>query len=104
MCFLRNAKATSSKQKIYGEIPMENIARTPKQIGNIIRSFRTQNKLTQAKLADKAGTLQRQISLIESGSDTLRIETICNVLAALDLIIKIEPISAQYAPKIEDIF
>lgn len=83
---------------------MDTKARTPKQIGELIRHYRKEQSLTQAKLADKAGTLPRQISLIETGSETLKIETICNVIAALGLVMKIEKQIASNAPKIEDIF
>jgi HTH-type transcriptional regulator / antitoxin HipB len=83
---------------------MSSSARTPKQIGNIVRHHRHERKLTQAQLADMAGTLQRQVSLLETGSDSLRIETICNVIAALDLIIKVEPNNVADSPTIQDIF
>ena len=47
--------------------PMNDLARDPKQIGNLIRRARKKQALTQKALGDKAGLRQETISLIENG-------------------------------------
>lgn len=64
---------------------MNDLARDPKQIGNIIRRARKQRALTQKELGDRTGLRQETISLIENGNPAARIETLLAVLAALDL-------------------
>jgi HTH-type transcriptional regulator / antitoxin HipB len=83
---------------------MDTIARTPQQIGIAIQQARRRANLTQAQLADRAGTLQKQISMIEAGHQGVRIDTICNVLAALSLNISLTSATHNQASKIEDIF
>jgi HTH-type transcriptional regulator/antitoxin HipB len=83
--------------------PKNQIARTPKQIGAAIQRQRRLKKLTQGELAELTGLRQAKISTIEAGSAGTRIETICAILAALDLDIIIGP-RGQAAKAIEDIF
>ena len=64
---------------------MNNLARDPKQIGNIIRRARKKRTLSQKELGDQTGLRQETISLIENGNPAARIETLLAVLAALDL-------------------
>ena len=64
---------------------MSDLARDPKQIGNLIRRARKQQALSQKSLGDKAGLRQETISLIENGNPAAKIETLLAVLAALDL-------------------
>lgn len=64
---------------------MSDLARDPKQIGNLIRRARKQQALSQKALGDKAGLRQETISLIENGNPAAKIETLLAVLAALDL-------------------
>lgn len=64
---------------------MNNLARDPKQIGNIIRRARKQRALSQKELGDRTGLRQETISLIENGNAAAKIETLLAVLAALDL-------------------
>jgi HTH-type transcriptional regulator/antitoxin HipB len=70
---------------------MNDLARDPKQIGNIIRRARKKLALSQKVLGDKTGLRQETISLIETGNPSARIETLLNVLAALDLEFQIAP-------------
>jgi HTH-type transcriptional regulator / antitoxin HipB len=83
---------------------MDMVARIPQQIGLAIQQARRHANLTQAQLAAKAGTVQKQISAIETGHQGVRIDTICNVLAALGLEFKISPRASSQALRIEDIF
>ena len=70
---------------------MNDLARDPKQIGNLIRRARKKQDLSQTALGAKAGLRQETISLIESGHSSAKIETLLAVLAALDLEFQIAP-------------
>jgi HTH-type transcriptional regulator/antitoxin HipB len=83
---------------------MTDLARTPKQIGNLIRRSRRKLGLSQTELGDKAGFRQETISLIESGNPATKLETILAVLAVLDLEFHIVPRSKGDGTTIEDIF
>ena len=82
---------------------MIDLARTPKQIGAIIRRTRKSHGLSQSALGDKTGFRQETISLIETGNPAAKLETILAVLAALNLELRIVPRSRSSA-NIEDIF
>lgn len=64
---------------------MIDLARSPDQIGAIIRRHRRKLKLSQNELGERAGLRQETISLIETGNAATRIDTILAILAALDL-------------------
>jgi HTH-type transcriptional regulator/antitoxin HipB len=83
---------------------MADLARTPKQIGNLVRRTRKNQGLSQTQLGEKAGLRQETISLIETGNPATKLETILSVLAALDLEFRIVPRSKGVASDIEDIF
>lgn len=83
---------------------MTDLARTPKQIGNLIRRTRKKRGLTQAALGATAGLRQETISLIETGNPATRLETILAVLAALDLEFRIVPRSKGGDTALEEIF
>lgn len=70
---------------------MSDLARDPRQIGNLIRRARKHRALSQGALGAKAGLRQETISLIENGNSAAKIETILAVLAALDLELRIAP-------------
>lgn len=70
---------------------MNDLARSPKQIGTIIRRKRKKLGLSQSELGAKAGLRQETISLIETGNPAARLDTILTVLAALDLQLLIGP-------------
>ncbi|WP_019583480.1 MULTISPECIES: helix-turn-helix domain-containing protein [unclassified Thioalkalivibrio] len=82
---------------------MTLLARTPKQIGTIVRRVRRKQGLTQAALGEKSGLRQETISLIENGNPATRLETLLAVLAALDLEFQVSP-RARSAASIEEIF
>lgn len=83
---------------------MTDLARNPKQIGNLIRRTRKTLGLSQSQLGEKTGLRQETISLIETGNPAAKLETILAVLAALDLEFRIVPRSKGGAAEIEDIF
>jgi HTH-type transcriptional regulator / antitoxin HipB len=72
-------------------VGMNDLARDPRQIGNLIRRARKKQALSQKALGDKAGLRQETISLIENGNPAARIETLLSVLAVLDLEFQIGP-------------
>ena len=83
---------------------MDQIARTPKQIGDAIRRSRRSNGTSQSETGTKAGLRQETLSKIENGNPAARIDSICDVLAALDLELVIRPRSKGKLADIEDIF
>lgn len=83
---------------------MNDLARTPGQIGNLVHRIRKSRRLTQAQLGEKAGLRQETISLIETGNPATRLDTILSVLAALDLEFRIATRSRSGAAEIEEIF
>ena len=70
---------------------VSDLARDPKQIGNLIRRARKRLGLSQGALGAKAGLRQETISLLENGNEAARLETILKVLSALDLEFRIAP-------------
>ncbi|MBS0477711.1 MAG: helix-turn-helix transcriptional regulator [Proteobacteria bacterium] len=64
---------------------MSQLARTPKQIGDILRRERMRAGLSQTELADRAGVRQATVSQIETGQPAARLQTICDLMAALGL-------------------
>ncbi|MEJ8473260.1 helix-turn-helix domain-containing protein [Roseibium algae] len=85
---------------------MSDLARSPKQIGNIIRSARKNRGMSQAELGNHAGLRQGTISHIESGSSGVKVDTLLAVLGALDLELRIAPRSKSTASNLdlEDLF
>jgi len=64
---------------------MSDLARTPRQIGTIIRRNRKRLAWSQNDLGERAGLRQETISLIENGNPAVRLDTLLAVLAALEL-------------------
>lgn len=83
---------------------MNDLARTPTQIGAVIQRTRKTRGWTQTDLADRAGLRQSTISLIESGARPAKIDSVLSVLAALDLELRIAPRAKTGASDIEDLF
>jgi HTH-type transcriptional regulator/antitoxin HipB len=81
----------------------DQIARTPKQIGDALRRRRRALGMHQKDLAGKAGLRQATISGVEAGgAGTLR--TLFDVLTALDMEVVIRPRTKVTSDKIEDLF
>ena len=83
---------------------MNDLARTPRQIGTIIQRARKKRDWTQMQLAERAGLRQATISVIESGEKPAKLESIFAVLAALDLELRIGERSKGHARDIEELF
>jgi HTH-type transcriptional regulator / antitoxin HipB len=64
---------------------MDAPARTPRQIGNLIRRARKQRGWSQSQLAERVGVRQGTISLIETGNPATKLDTLLAILAALEL-------------------
>lgn len=75
---------------------MADLARTPHQIGALIRRYRRRLGLSQSGLGEKAGLRQETISLIETGNPAARLDSILAVLAALDLEFRVEARSRKH--------
>jgi len=83
---------------------MDQIARTTKDLGQVLRAARKAQGLTQAELAARAGVWQRTVSNIETGASGAKADTIFDLLAALDLELQIVPRSKMTGRDLEDIF
>lgn len=83
---------------------MDQIARTPQDIGHLLRAARKARGLTQGDLADRAGVWQRTVSTVETGASSAKLDTLCELLAALDLELRIVPRSTSGPDDFEDIF
>ncbi|WP_027135816.1 helix-turn-helix domain-containing protein [Geminicoccus roseus] len=81
---------------------MDRIARRPDQLGAILRAQRRRLKLTQSALAAASGLRQATVSSVEAGEPGTRLDTILDLLAALDLELAVRPRSQ--ASDIEDMF
>ncbi|WP_120497312.1 helix-turn-helix domain-containing protein [Kiloniella sp. EL199] len=83
---------------------MKQLARTPKDIGYTIREARKEQKLTQKELAAISGVWQETISKVENGVGSTKLETLFDLLAALDHEVLIQTRSKGVATDIEDWF
>lgn len=83
---------------------MKHLVRTPKNIGHAIRQARKEKNLTQKELASMSGVWQETISKIETGSSGTKLETIFDLMAALDLEITVSERSKGISDGLEDIF
>ncbi len=83
---------------------MVQIARSPRQMGNIIQRTRKQRSLTQTDLANLAGLRQELISKIETGHEGTKLSSVYALFAALDLELVVDKRSGPTPKEIEDIF
>jgi HTH-type transcriptional regulator/antitoxin HipB len=81
----------------------EQIARTEKQLGAIMRRIRKQSGLTQGSLGERIHLRQGTISRLEAGEPAVQLHTVMEALSALGLEIVIRPRS-ESAAGIEDLF
>lgn len=84
-------------------LPVNSLARDPKQLGNLIRRVRKKLGLSQTDLGTRTGLRQATISSIETGNPSTKLETILAILAALDLEFQIKPRSKGWSEDIEDL-
>jgi len=86
------------------QIARTTIARTTKDLGNALRQARKAQNLTQTELALRAGIWQRTVSNIETSASGAKVDTIFDLLAALDLELLIVPRSKISPSDLEDMF
>lgn len=81
-----------------------NLARTPQQVGNFIRRRRKNLGLSQTELSRLVGIQQNTVSLIESGRQAARLDTLLSILSALQLEMLLDERKTGDHSRIEDIF
>ena len=69
--------------------------KTPKQLGAVLRGYRTSQKLSQQDVGLRAALPQPIISNIESNSSRIALSRLLKVLAVLDLELVIRPKSKK---------
>jgi HTH-type transcriptional regulator/antitoxin HipB len=82
----------------------DQIARTEKQLGAIIRRTRKQAGLTQGALGEQMHLRQGTISRLEAGEPAVQLHTLMEALSALNLELVVRPRSPGKAADIEDLF
>ncbi len=82
----------------------DQIARSEKQLGAILRRQRKRASLTQAELGEKTHLRQATISKLEDGAPATQIRVLVAALAALDLELVIRPRTKSSAADIEELF
>lgn len=83
---------------------MNQIARSKDQVAAAVRRRRKALKLTQGDLEAKSGVRQSTISQFEGGAVDVRLGTLIDLLAALDLELVIRARSSAGADDIEALF
>lgn len=64
---------------------MDHPIRTPAQLSSVLKSVRSERRLTQGAAAAKVGLQQKTVSLIEAEIDRSTIGSLFRLLSALDL-------------------
>ena len=82
----------------------EQIARTPKQIGEAVRRRRRSLGLKQSDLGEKTKLRQATISDLEAGEAGTQLRTLFDVLTALNMELVVRPRTKASTDKIEELF
>ena len=77
---------------------MDYSARTPAQLGPILRSIRTERGLTQQEAGAKVGLKQSTVSAIESDSGRTSVATLYKLLSALGLELFVRDKPSDHGP------
>jgi HTH-type transcriptional regulator/antitoxin HipB len=64
---------------------MDFVARTPKQLGAVLKSCRSQRRLTQREAGARVGLKQGTVSHIETDATHARIESLYRLMSSLGL-------------------
>ena len=83
---------------------MEQITRTPKQLGALLRRRRRELALTQEALASRIHLRQATVSALENSAADSRLATLFDTLSALDLELLVRPRSQGSAREVEELF
>ena len=82
----------------------EQIARTEKQLGAILRRARKQAGRTQGAGGEQIHLRQGTLSRLEAGEPAVQLHTLMETLSALNLELVVRPRSQGRAADIEDLF
>lgn len=82
----------------------EQIARTEKQLGAVLRRSRKKARLSQGALGAQMHLRQGTISRLEAGEPAVQLRTLMKTLSALNLELVVRPRSQSSAADIEDLF
>lgn len=82
---------------------MTQIARTPRQIGIALRRERRRLGMNQTEIGKKVDLRQATISTAEAGEPGTKLDTLCRLLAALDLELVIRPRTKLSLQEIENL-
>lgn len=82
----------------------EQIARTEKQLGAILRRARKHARLSQGALGEQIHLRQGTVSRLEAGEPAVQLRTLMEALSALNLELVVRPRSQGNAVDIEDLF
>lgn len=82
----------------------EQIARTEKQLGAILRRVRKNAGLTQGALGEKIHLRQATVSRLEAGEPALQLHTLMEVLSALNLELVVRERSRGGSTDLDDLF
>jgi HTH-type transcriptional regulator/antitoxin HipB len=83
---------------------MDQITRTPKQLGTVLQRCRKSTGLSQETLAARIHLRQATISALENSATNARLGTLFDTLAALDLELVVRPRTKGSTKEIEEIF
>lgn len=83
---------------------MEQIARSPKQLGAALRRKRKHLGLSQAELGQRINLRQATVSALEGGEVDTKLTTLLDALAALNLERVVRPRSSGSSADIEALF
>ena len=82
----------------------EQIARTPKQVGDALRRHRRSQGLKQKELGEKTNLRQATISGLEAGEPGTQLRTLFDALTALNMELVIRPRTRASTDEIEELF
>lgn len=80
------------------------LVRSAKQLGTALRRFRRERKLTQTELASRAGLRQGTVSQVENGLETVQLNTVMDLVRALDLEVVLQARTKGSHKDIEELF
>lgn len=83
---------------------MDQITRTPRQLGMILRRRRKEAGLSQETLASRIRLRQATVSDLENSASNARLGTVFDALAALDLELVVRSRTKGTAQELESIF
>ncbi|MCF6267614.1 MAG: helix-turn-helix domain-containing protein [Desulfuromusa sp.] len=70
-------------------------ATSPRILGQILKSARTQKRLTQDQAGNLVGITQAMVSRFERGESNIRIDTLFRLMSALELELLVNPREEQ---------